>query len=141
MEGAGLYSFRDMAHRTGLAISTVAALVYGRRQSDERTVQAFADAVRKPVTTIREWAAASLGEVGPFELPADANRLTKREREAVLAVVRAMLDPVGPTNAEGGELVDLARPPQPDLDRVAARRGKSEGRRLREEQDKPSDGT
>lgn len=58
--------------------------------------------------------------------------LTPRQRDAVRELVQSMADPAG---EPGGELVDLSRPPMPDLSRVAARRGESEGRRLREEQD------
>lgn len=145
-----MYSLRDLANRTGgIATSTVAALVHGRRQSDETTIAAVAEALRLEVTTIRAWAAQALGERQPFELPPEANRLTRRERDAVLAVVRAMLDPVGQvaesttgsgkTEAAAGRLFDLARPPAPDLSKVAARRGTSEGRRRRAEQDKDAE--
>lgn len=67
------------------------------------------------------------------DLATEASGLTPRQQEAVLAVVRAMRDP-GAEDA-GGQLVDLTRPPMPDLSRVAARHGESEGRRIREEQD------
>lgn len=146
MENAGAYSIRDLAAKTGTGPTTVSDLLHGRKLSSERTMQAVADALRLPATTIREWAATARGEEKPFELPPEANRLTRRERDAILAVVRAMLDPGEEATAETaaasgktGQLVDLARPPAPDLSRVAARRGESEGRRLRDEQD--SDGT
>lgn len=139
MENAGAYSIRDLAAKTGTGPTTVSDLLHGRKLSSERTMQAVADALRLPATTIREWAAASRGEEKPFELPAEANRLTRRERDAVLAVVRAMLDPGEEPAETGGQLVDLARLPLPDLSRVAARRGESEGRRLREEQDRTGD--
>jgi transcriptional regulator with XRE-family HTH domain len=151
MENAGLYSFRDVALRTGLGISTVSALMNGRRRSDEQTVQAVADALRLPVTTIRDWAARALGEEGPFELPPEFNQLNRRQREALLNVGRVMLDPglivqqtTGSgktTNAltaiRGGADIDLDE--GPDLSRVAARRGESEGRRLVEEQDRDAE--
>lgn len=63
--------------------------------------------------------------------------LTDRQREAVREVVRAMVEPAG--EQPGGQLVDLARPPLPDFTQVAARRGQSEGRRLREEQDEQAE--
>jgi hypothetical protein len=146
MDNAGLYnhSFRALADKAGIGTTTVTGLVYGRRQSDEHTIQAVADALRLPVPTIRQWAATALGEAAPFELPAEANRLTKRERDAVLAVVRAMLDPVGQAEAgrspgpePTGQLVDFARPtlPNPAVDTIAAQRGESIGRRMRDEQD------
>lgn len=105
MENAGLYSLNDLGRRSGIATTTVAALVYGRRQSDERTIQQVADAMRLPVTTIREWAATTLGEAEPFKLPAEANRLNRRQRAAVIELVRSMIEPVDD-------------PPAPDLSRV-----------------------
>lgn len=147
MVKAGVSSLNRLAQRTGTGVSTLSDLVHGRRRSSERTLEAVADALRLKTTTIRAWAAAALGEEKPFVLPAEANRLTRRERDAVLAVVRAMLDPgeeqdtgapARPTPPKTGQLVDLARPPQPDLSRVAARHGESEGVRRRE-QDEDSD--
>jgi transcriptional regulator with XRE-family HTH domain len=126
MEKAGVYSFRALSEKTGIGTSTVTGLVFGDRRSSEQTMQAVADALRLEVTTIREWAAAALGESGPFELPAEANRLTRRERDAILGVVRAMLDPAGQEAGEetatGGQPADLLRLPLPDFNQVAARR-------------------
>lgn len=138
-----MYSLRDMAYRTGLGTSTVSALVYGRRQSDERTLNAAAGALRLPVTTIRGWASEALGEAAPFELPQEANRLTRREREAVLAVVRAMLDPQGQSESQPPAVAPVRElhPPAPDLTRVAARRGKSTGQQQRADQDKAAEET
>lgn len=144
MENAGLYSFRALADKAELGTTTVTSLVYGRRQSDEQTVQAVADALRLKVTTIRSWASQALGQEAPFELPPEANQLNQRQRQAILTVVRTMLDPAGQVDATTGsgktenaigQVVDLARPALPDLSRVAARRGHSEGKRRRSEQD------
>jgi len=92
MEKAGTYSRRQLADKAGTGTSTVSDLIYGRKLTSEPTLQAVADALRLPVTTVRGWAAAARGEHKPFELPPEANRLGRRQREAVLAVVRAMLD-------------------------------------------------
>lgn len=131
MESAGMYSFRDLSQKTGIGTSTVTGLVFGDRRSSDATMQAVADALRLQVTTIREWAAAALGEAKPFLLPAEANRLGRREREAVLAVVRAMLDP---GDDDPGPITEPEPATQHDY-RLAARRGPSEGKRLRREQD------
>lgn len=100
MENAGLYSARDLAAKTGIGPTTASDLLHGRKLSTERTMQAVADSLRLPVTTVRGWAATSRGEAGPFELPPEANRLTKRQRDAVVGLVRAMLDP-GPQDEVG----------------------------------------
>lgn len=120
MESAGTYSLRDLAHRSELGTSTVSHLVYGRKASSERTMQAVADTLRLPVTTIREWAAVARGENEPFVLPPEANRLTRKDRDAVLAVVRQLA-------AARAEAEEDPGPPQPDLSRV-------EGMRLAETQ-------
>jgi transcriptional regulator with XRE-family HTH domain len=134
MEAAGMYSFRDLSQKTGIGTSTVTGLIFGDRRSSEPTLQAVADALRLPVTTIRSWALAALGEQTPFVLPAEASQLTRREREAVLSVVRAMLDPQGQTgpiaSPEPSTVVSYG---------LAARRGESEGRRLRADQDTDAD--
>lgn len=90
MENAGTYSLRDLATKADVGTSTVSALIYGRTASSERTMQAVADSLRLSVTTIREWASAARGEHEPFVLPPEANRLTRKDREAILAVVRQM---------------------------------------------------
>lgn len=91
MENAGMYSLRDLAHRTGIATSTVAGLVYGRRNSDERTIQAVAGALRLPEPTIRKWASVALGEVGPWVPPAESARLDRRTRAAFDELIRAVV--------------------------------------------------
>lgn len=138
MENAGLYSLNDLGRRANVATTTVAALVYGRRQSDERTIQAVADALRLPVTTIREWADTALGLEQPFELPAEARRLNRRQREAVVEIVRAMLEPVSqpesPASSDESDVPATPEPKQSDYS-LAARRGPSDGRRQRAQQD------
>jgi len=137
MENAGMYSFRDLSQKTGIGTSTVTGLIFGDRGSSEATVQAIADALRLPVTTIREWAAVARGEIGPFVLPIEANRLGRRQREAILAVVRAMLDPAVEDEDQGP--ITGPEPATVHEFPIAARRGDSEGRRLRQQQDDDAD--
>ena len=137
MEAAGMYSFRDLSQKTGIGTSTVTGLVFGDRRSSDATMQAVADALRLQVTTIRAWAAAALGESKPFVLPAEANRLSRRERDAVLAVVRAMLDP-GEDPDDPGPIKSPEPATQHDFT-LAAREGESEGRRLRQQQDEDAE--
>lgn len=125
MENAGTYSLRDLSGKTGIGTSTVSDLIHGRKLTSERTMQVVADTLRLPVTTIREWAATARGEEKPFELPPEANQLNRKQRAAILTIVRAMVDP-------GEE--PAAQPPAPDLSRV-------EGLRLAEVEtvDRPAD--
>lgn len=117
MEAAGTYSIRDLARKANLGTSTVSKLIYGRSSTSERTMQAVADSLRVEVPTIREWASAARGEAGPFSLPPEANRLSRRQRAAVIEVVRAMLEPVEPprpdlSTAEGFRLADPSPAPE-----------------------------
>lgn len=96
MEKAGTYSLRDLAARAGVGTSTVSDLIYGRKLASERTMQAAADSLRLPITTIREWAATARGEVGPYQPPAVANRLTERQRRALDELIRSIVAPVEP---------------------------------------------
>jgi transcriptional regulator with XRE-family HTH domain len=108
MENAGTYSLRDLATRAGLGTSTVSDLIYGRKLTSERTMQAVSDTLRLPVPTIREWAATARGEVGPYRPPAVANRLSERQRRALDELIRSMVAPVEPEPT----------PPEPDLSKV-----------------------
>lgn len=109
-----------------------------------RTVELLAELLEVPVTTIVLGFAAGLGipvsHTGSMlerTLPPGTDSLTAEDREAIRAVTRALVDARNQAapGKGGGKLVDLARPPQPDLSRVAARRGESEGKRRRHEQD------
>jgi hypothetical protein len=77
-----------------LSHETVAKYLRGdHAQPEEATLVAFADALSTSLARLREAAGIVTDEHGPFELPAEAARLTKRQREAVVGVVRAMLEP------------------------------------------------
>lgn len=88
-------SYRDAARRSGGKIS------HGRLQAiangelgkiSDRVVEGIAAAIDVPQQQIYE----SLSIRRPFEpfvLPKEADRLSRRQRDAVLSVVRAMLDP------------------------------------------------
>lgn len=113
MENAGTYSLRDLAARAGLGTSTVSDLIYGRKSTSERTMQAAADSLRLPVTTIRSWAATARGEVGPYQPPAVANRLTERQRRAIDELIRSIVTPVEPEPPDMREVQGL-RLAEPD---------------------------
>lgn len=138
MGNAGAYSFRQLAAKARVGTSSVTNLIYGRTTSREGTMQAVADTLRLPVTTIREWASTARGEVGPYSPPAEANRLSERQRRAIDELIRSIVAAL-PEEQRGGQLIDLARLPLPDASRLAARRGTSEGRRLAEDQDRDAE--
>jgi hypothetical protein len=66
---------------------------------DEATLIAFADVLGVPLRTLR--AAANLPDesVDPYVPPAEASRLTRRQRRAVDEIIRAMLEPTSARSA------------------------------------------
>lgn len=60
---------------------------------DEATLVAFADVLRVPLSTLRRAAGLPADETAPYTPPAEASRLTRRQRRAVDEIIRAMLDP------------------------------------------------
>lgn len=122
-----------------------------------RTIELLAELLQVPVTTIVLGYAAGLGipvrQEGTLlerTLPPGTDILGDEERAAVQQVTRALvrlrneLMHGSSTNVtplrDVGDVEEL-RPPRPDLSdaRVAARRGTSKGRRVREQQDRDAE--
>lgn len=113
-----------------------------------RTVELLAELLEVPITTIVLGFAAGLGipvsHTGSMlerTLPPGTDSLTAEDREAIRAVTRALVDARTAAAHGGAEVVDLLRPPAPDLSSpaLAARWGESEGRRRRQAQDDDAD--
>jgi transcriptional regulator with XRE-family HTH domain len=60
---------------------------------DEATLIAFADVLHVSLSTLRRAAGLPADETAPYTPPAEASRLTRRQRRAVDEIIRAMLDP------------------------------------------------
>lgn len=112
-----------------------------------RTVERLADLLEVPVTTIVLAFAAGLGlDVKTSQsrlallLPPSTDLLTEKERDAILGMVRSMMEArmqvrwVTSYGDRGIGFQPLTEEQQADFG-LAARRGPSEGRRLREQQD------
>lgn len=139
-------SYPDLARRTGNAISHQALhkLVTEPRKAfpDPKTLQVLSELLDLPVATIVLACARSLGlavrQAGTeldVVLPPGTETLTGEDREAIRVVTRALID----ARRSSASPVRELRPPVPDLTRVAARRGESEGRRRRREQDRDAE--
>ena len=89
---------------------------------DEVTLVAFSEVLRIPLRELRAAADLPSEATTPYVPPAEASRLTRRQRRAVDEVIRAMLEP---TKAAGepARLADRRRRP---AQRQAARHGKAE---------------
>lgn len=60
---------------------------------DEATLLAFADVLKVPLRELRAAAELPSESTAPYVPPAEASRLTRRQRRAVDEVIRAMLEP------------------------------------------------
>lgn len=88
-------SIRDAAARSGGKISharltQLAAGDVGR--VSDRVIEGVAAAIDVPISTVYE-SLSIRRPYEPFKLPPEANRLSRRQRDAVLSVIKAMLDP------------------------------------------------
>lgn len=148
-------SYRDIARkvRDEIHSSAIQKLVVQPPKSfaEARTMELLAEALDLPVATVVLGYAASLGipvrDTAPElarRLPAGAADLSTRDVDAIIAVVKRFIE-------ARNEFFHGARPETPgrpendpaDIDPddygLAARRGTSEGRRLREQQDRDAE--
>jgi|SRR5687768_16021327 transcriptional regulator with XRE-family HTH domain len=83
------------AHKHGIAVSYTSIAKYLRnvpQSPSESVLEAFSVALRIPMVQLREAAGLPGGELEPFVLPERANRLTSRQREVILHMVRVLLN-------------------------------------------------
>lgn len=98
--GAKGWNVRDLAAAAGVDYGTAADLVGAKRWPRNTTRAAIEKALDWPAGSIKGIAeggavpgASSSAQPRGLVLPPESERLSPRQREAVLAVVRAMLDP------------------------------------------------
>lgn len=89
LEAAGLHSARDLARELDVSPQTAVRLVHGEQTSRE-TIEAAATLLGVTPERIRELREEE--SLPPFRLPPEADRLGPKQRTAVVAVVRAMLE-------------------------------------------------
>jgi transcriptional regulator with XRE-family HTH domain len=94
---------------------------------DEATLVALSDVLGIPMTRLRAAADLPSETTTPYVPPAEASRLTRRQRRAVDEVIRAMIDTRGRTAAgPRQDAVDLDARREAAKSRRAARHGKPE---------------
>lgn len=93
LEARGIHSRHEFARRADVAVQTIVRLVDGIGEPRQETVTAVAAALSVEVDVVWQLAGYNRSDHGPFSLPAESSRLTEIQREAILAVVRAMLSP------------------------------------------------
>ncbi|CAN5478545.1 hypothetical protein BH10ACT8_BH10ACT8_00660 [soil metagenome] len=110
---------------------TVARYLGGSHgRPDESTLTALAAVLGVGLADLRRAADLPSDEVEPYLPPAEASRLTRRQRRAVDELIRAMVQPprtaAGPQRHEPGDVVRLEDHGQTGASRRAARRGEVE---------------
>jgi hypothetical protein len=92
LETKGVRSKRGLATKAGIAPQTAKRLIDGEGRPSAETVAAVADALFAGDRDF-VWGLAGLAHAdhGDWELPPEASLLDPEQREAVLAVIRAML--------------------------------------------------
>lgn len=116
----------------------------GHAKIGDRVADRLALALNVPVSKILD-AAGQRQRGEPFVLPPRSARLSPTERNILRAVMDAMLGAYAeerPEEETSPRQLRAARPveiPEPDLGRVAARRGRSEGKRRQAEQDRDAE--
>jgi len=90
-------SYRRAAARSGGLVShaTLNQLVLGRETvtgKSHKTLQGIALAIDLPLSVVAEAAGQTPKEPTEFRLPKKANKLSPKQRRAILAMVNALLD-------------------------------------------------
>jgi hypothetical protein len=91
---------------------------------EESTLVAFADVLDIPMSLLREAANLPTELTTSYVPPAEASRLTRRQRRAVDEVIRSMLEPTKSDGAAAADELSTRRARNPSSN--AARRGKPE---------------
>lgn len=85
------FGYRPLANRIGMNHTRVRRLLRGGGTTAD-AIQQVADALRVSTDKIRELRGEPVSGYEPFILPDDAGRLNDKERDAIRAVIRALLD-------------------------------------------------
>lgn len=101
--------------------ATAAKLLNGTHGNvEEETLQGLAKALREPLSALRRILGQPVHDLGDFKLPARANRLTSKERQAIVSVVDAILSAHDRSERHADD--------GPGLRAVARKRGDKRGR-------------
>jgi transcriptional regulator with XRE-family HTH domain len=136
-EKRGVRSAQHLSELSGVAVQTVVRLLHGPGEPSRSTLQRVAKVLKVDEQELLRLRGQEPRT--PFALPRAADKLNERQRAAVLAVVRAMID------TDPGEQQQVDATPEPPSAPVvplkrAAMTGRSEGRRRRKVQDEAAEG-
>lgn len=91
MERRGIGSLRHLAREAGVSNPAVTRLVHGDGVSQDETIRRVADALGLDLPTMYAHVGMESPEAEPYVPPAEANRLTARQRRAIDEMIRAIV--------------------------------------------------
>lgn len=101
--GLSARSIARQAQESGFSINHDTAARYLRGdhgRPDEETLRAFASVLPVRLSDLRSAARLPAEETEPYRPPAEASRLSRRQRRAVDEIIRAMLEPATVTDLD-----------------------------------------
>lgn len=123
---------RQLATASGVSHTAVARIIHGEGSPKDESIQALAATLGVKPTDIYEMVGVEApDDAVPYEPPAEAARLSQRQRKAVDEMIR-LLAQGADARRERNLFAHGAKPSDFDL---AALRGHNEGRRLKGESD------
>lgn len=82
-----------LAKMSSTHTSTITAMVFSDKKTDQAVVDRVAAALNKDVRTVSQWAGRTRTVRDPYVPPAEADMLTTRQRRAVTELIRSMAEP------------------------------------------------
>ena len=89
----GTPSMNALAKMSNTHTSTITAMVFSDKKTDQAVVDRVAAALNKDVRTVSQWAGRSRTIREPYVPPIEADMLTVRQRRAVSELIRSMAEP------------------------------------------------
>lgn len=125
-------TMRGLAEAADVAPSTISRLVLDRRSSPD-TIERVRRALRLTSEAMFRLAKLPTAAAGPYVPPAEAHQLSPKQRTAIDAVIRSMVDP-GQELPNAAPITDAGGTPAhvTDLPRAARRSPGDKERRARE---------
>lgn len=128
-QGISARAIARMARESGYTLNhdTAARYVRGDHGApDEATLVALSDVLSIPLAKLRDAADLPSESTAPYTPPAEASRLSRRQRRAVDEIIRAMLEPSARARAKSAAPANELDARRSQGTGRAARRGKPE---------------